>query len=134
MRRVGAQPWRTSTTPIRFPAATTVHEAAPFACLRNSAISLAERFFARTEHAAYAAWGCCLAMIGALCGPLATPGFPLAIWTRTGGEEVASASPPPVAASRRERAVYGDHGCAAGVDGVDDLGVVDALGVDRGDP
>src|SRR5215216_6117296 len=102
------------------------------ACLRNSAISLAERFFARTEHAAYAAWGCWLAMIGALWGPLATPGFLLGIWTRTGGEEVV-ASPPPVAASRRERAVYGDHRRAAGVDGVDDLGVVDALEVDRGD-
>src|SRR4051794_1671065 len=32
-------------------------------------------------------------------------------------------------ASRR-----GEHGRAAGVDGVDDLGVVDALEVDRGDP
>ncbi len=65
-------------------------------------------------------------MIRALCGLLATPGSWLAIWTRTGGED----SPPPVAASRRERAVYGDHRRAAGVDGVDDLGVVDALQVD----
>src|SRR5215218_11291946 len=44
------------------------------------------------------------------------------------------ASPRPVAASVRERAVYGDHRRAAGVDGVDDLGVVDALEIDRGDP
>src|SRR5215216_7677046 len=44
------------------------------------------------------------------------------------------ASPRPVAASVRERAVYGDHRRAPGVDGVDDLGVVDALEVDRGDP
>jgi hypothetical protein len=43
------------------------------------------------------------------------------------------ASSPPVAASVRERALNRDHGCAAGVDGVDDLGVVDALYVDRGD-
>src|SRR3990170_1404456 len=68
-------------------------------------------------------------MIAALCGLLATPGSWLAIWTRTGGED----SPPPVAASRRERAMYGDHRRAAGVDGVDDLGVVDALQIDRGD-
>jgi hypothetical protein len=33
----------------------------------------------------------------------------------------------------RERAVDGDHRCAAGVEGVDDLGVVDALELDRGD-
>jgi hypothetical protein len=33
----------------------------------------------------------------------------------------------------RERAVDGDHWRAAGVDGVDDFGVVDALEVDRGD-
>jgi hypothetical protein len=52
-----------------------------------------------------------------------------AIWTSTGGEE----GPPPVAASRRERAVYGDDRRAAGVDGVDDLGVVDALQVNGGD-
>jgi len=32
-----------------------------------------------------------------------------------------SACPPPVVASRRERAVYGDHRRAAGVDGIDDL-------------
>jgi hypothetical protein len=44
-----------------------------------------------------------------------------------------SASPPPVAASQRERAVYGDHRRAAGVDGVDALGVVDALKVNGGD-
>jgi len=70
-----------------------------------------------------------LAMIGALCGPLGTPGSWLAIWTRTGGEEVVRlpAAGRGVTASRRERAVYGDHRCAAGVDGVDDLGVVDAL-------
>src|SRR5688572_676543 len=35
--------------------------------------------------------------------------------------------------SEAERAVDGDHGRAARVDGVDDLGVVDALEVDRGD-
>src|SRR5215207_1722681 len=44
------------------------------------------------------------------------------------------ASPPPVAASGRERAIDGDHRRAAGVQGVDDLGVVDALQIDRGDP
>src|SRR3954453_8712918 len=44
-----------------------------------------------------------------------------------------TASPPPVAASRRERAVYAAQRRAAGVDGVDDLGVVEALEVDRGD-
>src|SRR5215211_723798 len=43
------------------------------------------------------------------------------------------ASPPPVAASVRERAIDGDDRRTAGVDGVDDLGVVDALEVDRGD-
>src|SRR5829696_6794326 len=32
-----------------------------------------------------------------------------------------------------KRAVYGNHRCAARVYGVDDLGVVDALEVDRGD-
>src|SRR5687767_8747286 len=51
---------------------------------------------------------------------------------RAGGGQGA-ASPPPVVASGRERAVYGDHRRAAGVHGVDDLGVVDALEVDRGD-
>src|SRR5215211_7529954 len=35
--------------------------------------------------------------------------------------------------SEAERWVDLDHGCAAGVDGVDDLGVVDALEGDRGD-
>jgi hypothetical protein len=35
--------------------------------------------------------------------------------------------------SEAERGVDGDHGGAAGVDGVDDLGAVDALEVDRGD-
>ena len=113
-----------------FPAAESARRSA--ACLRNSAISLAERFFARTEHAAYAARGCWLAMIGALCGPLARPG---SCWLSGRGPAArkSSASPPPVAASRRERAVYGDHRRAAGVDGVDDLGVVDALEIDRGD-
>src|SRR5215211_3255403 len=43
------------------------------------------------------------------------------------------ASPPPVAASVRERAIDGDDRRTAGVDGVDDLGVVDALEIDRGD-
>src|SRR3954454_375957 len=53
--------------------------------------------------------------------------------TRTGGGRGA-AFPPPVAALAPKRAVYGDHRRAAGVDGVDDLGAVDALQVDRGDP
>src|SRR4051794_22087121 len=35
--------------------------------------------------------------------------------------------------SRATRAVDGDHGRAASVDGVDDLGAVDALEVHRGD-
>jgi hypothetical protein len=43
-----------------------------------------------------------------------------------GGEEVAS-SPAPDAASERDRGICGDHQRAAGVDGVDDLCVVDAL-------
>src|SRR5215204_689657 len=60
------------------------------------------------------------------------PGSRLAIWTRAGGEEVAR-FPAAVAALAPERAVSGDHRGAAGVDGVDDLGVVDALEVDRGD-
>src|SRR5215211_2657896 len=60
------------------------------------------------------------------------PGSWPATSTRVGGEEVASA-PPPVAAAVPERAIDGDHRRAAGVDGVDDLGVVDALEVDRGD-
>jgi hypothetical protein len=34
--------------------------------------------------------------------------------------------------SRGQQDVGGDHRWAAGVDGVDDLGVVDALQVDRG--
>src|SRR3954452_14535896 len=52
--------------------------------------------------------------------------------TRTGGGRGA-AFPPPVAALAPKRAVYGDHRRAAGMDGVDDLGVVDALQIDRGD-
>src|SRR3954453_18659571 len=62
------------------------------------------------------------------------PGAWLAICTGTGGEEVA-VSPPPVALRLQtlQRAVDGDRRRAAGVDGVDDLGVVDALEVDRGD-
>src|SRR5262245_59517344 len=52
--------------------------------------------------------------------------------TSAGGEEVASL-PAAVAASVRERAINGDHRRAAAVDGVDDLGVVDALEVNRGD-
>src|SRR3954463_12800013 len=35
--------------------------------------------------------------------------------------------------SETERGAHRDHRCAAGVDGVDDLGVVDAVEVDRGD-
>jgi hypothetical protein len=35
--------------------------------------------------------------------------------------------------SEPERGADRDHGLAAGVDGLDDLGVVDALEVDRGD-
>jgi hypothetical protein len=38
------------------------------------------------------------------------------------------------APSQAERCVDRDHRGSAGVDGVDDLGVVDALQVDRGDP
>src|SRR5215212_6463367 len=60
------------------------------------------------------------------------PGFG---W-RSGRGPAARKSPapaPPVAALAPERAVDGDHRCAAGVDGVDDLGVVDALEVDGGD-
>jgi hypothetical protein len=37
-------------------------------------------------------------------------------------------------ASEPERCADWDHRRSAGVDGVDDLGVVDALEVDRGDP
>src|SRR3954469_22481142 len=72
-------------------------------------------------------------MNGALC-ERSPPDSGLAICTRTGGEEVA-VSPPPgcVEASDLQRAVDGDHRRAAGVDRVDDLGVVDALEVDRGD-
>src|SRR5215216_2502432 len=57
----------------------------------------------------------------------------LAIWTRSGGEEVDSSRRRRSRASAPERAVYRDHRGAAGVDGVDDLGVVDAFEVDRGD-
>src|SRR5918994_6831190 len=60
------------------------------------------------------------------------PGAWPATSTRTGGGRGA-AFPPPVAALAPKRAVYGDHRRAAGVDGVDDLGVVDALEIDRGD-
>src|SRR5918995_2160059 len=61
------------------------------------------------------------------------PGWWPASSTRAGGEEVAASSPP-VAGSVPERAIDRDHRRAAGVDGVDDLGVVDALQIDRGDP
>src|SRR3989337_157066 len=60
------------------------------------------------------------------------PGSWPAIPARAGGGPSA-AVPPPVVALAPERAVYGDHRRAAAVDGVDDLGVVDALEVDRGD-
>src|SRR5687767_11198122 len=59
---------------------------------------------------------------------------PVPAW-RSGRGPAARKSPasrPPVAASQRERAVYGDHRCV-GVDGVDDLCVVDALEIDRSD-
>src|SRR3954452_2904906 len=67
----------------------------------------------------------------ALCEPLAR-----SLAGDRGGSAArkSPASPRPVAASRRERAIDGDHRRAAGVDGVDDLGVVDALQIDRGDP
>src|SRR5215216_6680995 len=55
-------------------------------------------------------------------------------WTRTGRRDSRTASPPPVLpGSNVQRALDRDHGGAAGVDGVDDLGVVNALEVDRGD-
>src|SRR5215218_11341818 len=55
-------------------------------------------------------------------------------WTRTGKRDRRTASPPPVLpGSDVQRALDRHHGGAAGVDGVDDLGVVDALEVDRGD-
>src|SRR5215210_5958926 len=55
-------------------------------------------------------------------------------WTRTGKRDGRTASPPPVLpGSDVQRALDRDHGGAAGVDGVDDLGVVNALEVDRGD-
>jgi hypothetical protein len=56
----------------------------------------------------------------------------VAILAMTGGEEVA-AFLPPVVALAPERAVDGDFRCVTRVDRVDDLGVVDALEVDRGD-
>ena len=73
-----------------------------------------------------------MTMIGALRGLLAS-GFLAGDLDEDPAARKSSASPPPVAASRRERAVYGDHRRAAGVDGVDDLGVIDALEIDRGD-
>src|SRR5918993_675847 len=60
------------------------------------------------------------------------PGSGPAIPARAGGGPGAP-FPPPVVALAPERAVYGDHRRAAGVDGVDDLGVVDALEIDRRD-
>src|SRR3954451_13338212 len=70
-------------------------------------------------------------MDGAFWESLAPDSWP-ATSTRTGRGRGA-AFPPPVAALAPKRAVYGDHRRAAGVDGVDDLGVVDALEVDRAD-
>ena len=75
----------------------------------------------------------CFAMNGALCEPLAT-GFlagDLDEDRRRGsrGFPAAGRGEP----SDLQRAVDGNHRRAAGVDGVDDLGVVDALEVDRGD-
>src|SRR5215216_7831485 len=61
------------------------------------------------------------------------PGSSPVIPARAGGGQGA-ALPPPVVALAPERAVHGDHRRAAGVHGVDDLGVVDALQIDRGDP
>src|SRR5215204_3891005 len=65
------------------------------------------------------------------------PGRPsgwLLRWTRTGTRDRRTASPPPVLpGSDVQRALDRDHRGAAGVDGVDDLGVVNALEVDRGD-
>src|SRR3954451_6916889 len=60
------------------------------------------------------------------------PGSWPATSTRTGGG-CGAAFPPPVAALAPKRAIYGDHRRAAGVDGVDDLGVVDAVQIDRVD-
>src|SRR5215212_8730553 len=71
-------------------------------------------------------------MNGAFCEPLSPPGWRSATF-RGSAARKSPVSPPPVAASAPERAVYGDHRRAAGVDGVDDLGVVDALQIDRGD-
>src|SRR5215212_3616153 len=71
-------------------------------------------------------------MNGAFCEPLSPPGWRSATF-RGPAARKSPVSPPPVAASVRERAVYGDHRRAAGVDGVDDLGVVDALEVNGGD-
>src|SRR5215207_897208 len=66
-------------------------------------------------------------------GSRSPPGWWPATSTRVGGEEVASF--PAAGRGVRARASYrrgpSAHG---GVDGVDDLGVVDALQVDRGDP
>src|SRR4051795_11881920 len=70
-------------------------------------------------------------MNGAFCESLAPDSWPRP--RRGSAARKSPASPPPVAASVRERAIDGDHRGAAGVDGVDDLGVVDALEVDRGD-
>src|SRR5215211_522994 len=70
-------------------------------------------------------------MNGAVCESLAPDSWPRP--RRGSAARKSPASPPPVAASVRERAVDGDHRGAAGVDGVDDLGVVDALQIDRGD-
>src|SRR5829696_7896085 len=72
-------------------------------------------------------------MNGALCGPLAN-GFlagDLDEDRRRGsrGFPAAGRAEP----SDLQRAVDGDHRGAAGVDGLDDLGVVDALEVDGGD-
>jgi len=68
-------------------------------------------------------------MNGAFCESLATR-FVAGDRDEGRAARKSPASPPPVAASVREPAIDGDHGRAAGADGVDDLGVVDALQID----
>src|SRR5215216_6269955 len=117
---------------IRLGASSLPQRAAPFACLRNSAMSLRECSFRdRSRPLTPRA-----SLLGDKWSTLRAARYRVPGWRSARGP--AARKPPLPAAGRVEpsdlqRAVNGDHRRAAGVDGVDDLGVVDALQVNGGD-